>query len=408
MSRSSLPQNYMVSNGILFEDFEAVGDFTTIGTDGTIAANTSQYRTGSQSLKLSVTTPGSWIMARKILPAAVDLRAASKAMHIWFYSHSVPSTTVNEVLIQLTSTSDLSKSMNLSLSGADLLDEGWTHLVIPRSRWTVVNGETWNAIIRMYIKLVAKTGQTASISIDEFRHSTEQLPRCIIAFDDGRTSAYSEGFSYMSARGVPGTLYTVPALVGTDGYMTLAQVDELYDAGWALANHTYTHPGAPDYLTGLSQAQIEDEIQQCTDWLIAQGYTRAAYYLAYPGGVYNADVLAAMDACGILTGRTTRSSLQYAPVDNLKLLNSKALDSGTTLAAAKTLVDNAITQQSTVVFHGHSLEAAAGANTWAIADFRALIDYIAARRIQCVTIDEWYQGLTNPRYRAVPLSRVAV
>ncbi len=28
--------------------------------------------------------------------------------------------------------------------------------------------------------------------------------------------------------------------------------------------------------------------------------------------------------------------------------------------------------------------------------------------IKCLTIDEWYKGLTDPRYRSIPLSRTEV
>ncbi|MEW6382147.1 MAG: polysaccharide deacetylase family protein [bacterium] len=402
MPRSLLPQDYTVNGGVLFEDFENFGEWTPIGSGGTLEANLNQHRTGTQSLKLNVTTTGSWIMARKIFPSATDFRSASSRMHFWFYCHTDPSVTLQEVLVQFTSTSDLSKSFNLSLCSSDL-HTGWNHLVVPRDRWLNVNNESWAAIIRMYFKLVAKSGQTVSISVDELRHSTEQLPRCVISFDDGHLSAYTEGYSYMNSRGVRGTMYIIPAMVGSENYMTLEHLDIMNAAGWALANHSYNHPGAPLYLTGLSQSQIENEIQQCTAWLINHGYLRAAYHVAYPGGAWNSDVFAALNATGMLTGRTTWAILQYIPVDDFKLLKSKSLDIGTTLAAAKDWLDKAITQQSTVFFHGHVLTSTAGLNAWAIADFQALIDYIVARNISCLTIDEWYEGLTNPRYRSSAL-----
>lgn len=60
-----------------------------------------------------------------------------------------------------------------------------------------------------------------------------------------------------------------------------------------------------------------------------------------------------------------------------------------------------------LVFHA-IIESPAVAENWPIADFQALIEWLVAKKVDCPTIDEWYEGLINPRHRAIPLNRQTV
>jgi hypothetical protein len=61
--------------------------------------------------------------------------------------------------------------------------------------------------------------------------------------------------------------------------MTLAQLHLLYDAGWDLSNHSYSHP-LKNLTTG--QQWIEDASGRA--WLEEHGFTRSAKYRLYTGG----------------------------------------------------------------------------------------------------------------------------
>ena len=87
-TRSALPQDYLLNSGTSFEDFETIGDFTIVpgaGMDGTGTANTSQYKTGSQSLKLTSTTNSGFLFAKR----TISLNASTlKNISFWVYLHS--------------------------------------------------------------------------------------------------------------------------------------------------------------------------------------------------------------------------------------------------------------------------------------------------------------------------------
>ena len=97
----------------------------------------------------------------------------------------------------------------------------------------------------------------------------------VITFDDGFESTYTIAFPIMQQYGIKGTVYVVPAWIGAPGYLTLAELTELHNAGWTIASHTWDH----QYLTTLTTQQVTDELQSTIDWLNDNGFADGAYYL---------------------------------------------------------------------------------------------------------------------------------
>jgi hypothetical protein len=104
-------------------------------------------------------------------------------------------------------------------------------------------------------------------------------------FDDGYESTYTIAFPYMRALGIVGVVPVIINKVGTAGYMTLAQLQELYAAGWDIIPHGNVHPTAVEQ-AAYTQAEADAEIALCRDQLIAWGFTRgnAPYIYVSPQG----------------------------------------------------------------------------------------------------------------------------
>lgn len=82
-----------------------------------------------------------------------------------------------------------------------------------------------------------------SVSIDKIIYiptPNKDRPRVIIDFDDGWLTQYTLAAPYMASKGIPGTMYLVKNFQNGD-FMTLAQMQELYSAGWDAGNHTEDH-----------------------------------------------------------------------------------------------------------------------------------------------------------------------
>jgi len=424
MPRSALPQNYLLTPGTQLENFEVLTDWTaTTDNDGTAVANTSEFKTGSQSIKLSVTNVAGVAKTVTIKKATFSFKILPKYITLCAYLHT-PQVTFGQLSVYIGATSGLTNHYRLNYPlnaplGSQILTltGGWNKIVMHRDDLVVVNTPAWtNTQIAVQIRLTvasAATNQVCQVSIDDLCYDGESLARCVITADGGRLKVYSAMYPYMAARGIKGTVaITVNNVGGNCGgesgrYMNLAEFQALYAAGWSVINHTVTHPD----LTTLTQAQVETEINGCATYLLANGFTRSAHYFAYPNGAYNDTVLAAADACGVLAARTTYRSLQNSGGDTRTikcyvLSNGASSTVDATLAKAKETVDWAVRYGATIFFYIDGVYTTAPYDAYEQPEttyFQPLIDYIVARRIKCVTMDEWYRGLADPRYQSILL-----
>jgi hypothetical protein len=94
------------------------------------------------------------------------------------------------------------------------------------------------------IKLVINSGTSGgAISLSDLCYGRRTKPQIVVQFDDNWAEQYSEAFSYMGGKGLKGTVFAIQNRVGTAGYTTLAQLQEMYAAGWDIGNHTLDHAG---------------------------------------------------------------------------------------------------------------------------------------------------------------------
>lgn len=85
---------------------------------------------------------------------------------------------------------------------------------------------------------------TSPIYIDSVWAMPRAKPICMLQFDDGYISQFTEGLEYCARKGIVGTIAVTKTLIDTTGYMTTAQLDAAYKAGWDLVNHANTHINA--------------------------------------------------------------------------------------------------------------------------------------------------------------------
>jgi len=407
MPREPLPQNYILQADTLFEDFENAASFSKSGTDplGTVAADTTNVKFGSEALRLTVNTAGSNITAVKTID---QLFSDSTVFHFWIYvPDDTPNTNVTSLEITFSSYTNYAQYFKKTLgTGYKCFVRGWNHIAVHASEFVNYTTESWTRpMVRMTFRVFYLAGQTGYITLDNLSVGQESLVKCIFSFDDCDPTVYSNVFAKMSSLGLKGTVYLTKNIITEGSGLTIAQINEMYAAGWAICNHTVSHP----YLNLLTPAEIEAEIQGCTDWLVSNGWTRAAKHLAWPWGtVMTSDMLIACQSTGIFTARTPwGGEPEMLPCQDLYQLRGHQLMENTTLANMKTWVDQCARKKGTLNIYGHAIADGHEGDTfyWGATKFNGLIDYLVARKIPCVTIDEWYRGLTDPRYSSVSLSR---
>ena len=217
----------------------------------------------------------------------------------------------------------------------------------------------------------------------------------LFTFDDNLTSAMSKA-AYGFGK-IKGTWYTITDNVDTVGCGTLAELTNMSNSGWLIANHTSGHVE----LTTQNLAEQTAAIQTARDQLITWGFNNGAYHLAFPGGVYDADTISAMKNLGIRTGRTTTvgavPNRYTTPGRNVqsKLPNLATVlmcVDTTTLANIQTVVSRAVGSNSYCILLIHDIkDTPSGTAEMATSVFNDAIDWIVSEGIDTPTLDEFYR-----------------
>jgi peptidoglycan/xylan/chitin deacetylase (PgdA/CDA1 family) len=191
------------------------------------------------------------------------------------------------------------------------------------------------------------------------------------------------------------TAFVAKNLVGGTGYMTLAQLKELYATGYAdISNHTVTHTN----LSTLTYAQQYTEINDMRNYLIENGFDRAKNVLCYPEGGYDANTLAACSAVGINVARTTNPYQQPQPVQDALTFKTLGFSSASTLATTIPYVERAIDNGDCMSLNMHKIVAAGAAGSEVnTATLTAILDYCVSRKVTVLTFAEWQKSITNIR-----------
>jgi peptidoglycan/xylan/chitin deacetylase (PgdA/CDA1 family) len=219
-----------------------------------------------------------------------------------------------------------------------------------------------------------------------------------INFDDGYQSMYDNGLPILDAAGLKSTQYIITQKVGTDEYVTLDEVLQMYQNGHEIGDHTRTHPK----LTTLTAAEMADEVAGAKQDLISWGITPTTF--AYPYGAYNAIAEGVVKSAGFRGARD--SDLGYnssgvglsfgGPLDHdthpLVLWSEAAeMDMNTTLGDITSEIDYAVANNLWLVILFHRVDetdpccASISVNHELI---QGTVDYLVQHQVPVVTNNE--------------------
>lgn len=211
-----------------------------------------------------------------------------------------------------------------------------------------------------------------------------------MTWDDGYKTDMSVAMQAQVDRGMTpkGTTFVIGSMTGPTR-LTPAEKVGLVDSGWDLQCHSYTHPVGVGGLTGLTAAQLHDEMRNNNAHFASLGLP-APEFMAYPGNAHNKLVrdvcgryrkMARSDAGMFITRRTPKMYLPTFGFDNIA--TPAAFDSALahiTLAAKHDYV-------MTTMMHEFDTPEK-------IAAYGLLLDHIIRLKIRMVTITELYRLLS--------------
>ena len=384
----TLPQNLIGSPGTVVEGFESMSGWTVSGSGSgySAALDTVNFKEGSASIKLTTPASGNVTITK---PVTWDLSANQGNLRLWVYVSGTTEPTGGSII--LSSDTSFSNYYVTSYGGAFKLryKPGWNLINLRTADWKTTGSPNWASIVRIRIRLDSKSINT--YSFDGLTSGVVAQPAVIFTFDKGLTSLYSQAFTYMQTHNVRGTGYIPTNLVGGTGQASWAQLQTMFNAGWTIGNYTM----AGTSLAGLSQADQMAALSGARDALNAQGILNADH-VAYPGGAYDANTLAAMNALGMRTGRTLLTFNNLSPLGSPLEMAQRTISKSTTLSTAQGWVSTAIARQEILVITIQGLSASPGTSDWYIARFQSLISYCISQGIPIITMDDLYRLQSAP------------
>ena len=298
---------------------------------------------------------------------------------------------------------------------SDKLHSGWNFIKLHKNNFTNVGTETWGNFraIRFVIGVnankynnffggtIAETITSSTFGIGGiYLNPTHETPKLMLNFDDSQGSLYSVGFPIMRQKGVKATIYCCYDHVYENGggaYMHDYQHQEWYNAGNDIGCHSKTH-GDMWYMT---KDQLYYEWNTILRYILDKGWTRGAYFGAYPKGEFNTTEFNVVKDLGfkLMRGRNT-GDIDFMTTDDMLQYGTREITGTTVQATITGWIDKAIERGVDLSIFTHAIvESAPDSYSTTTAIFQAFIDYIVAKRdaglLEIVTISEYYEKLTK-------------
>ena len=174
--------------------------------------------------------------------------------------------------------------------------------------------------------------------------------------------------------------------------MSIAQMQEMYDAGWDMVVHGLkNHNDASLTTSELLRAEIANN----QNFVLENGWVRGAYEYIYPGGIVNHTLgsKTQLATLGFRSARLVASGQVFTTkwgIGDPYALNGRDLSGAYSAASDLNLLDRAIGNQSSVFFYCHKIvRTAPASNEMTLSEFMTFIDGVSDRirdgKVDCLT-----------------------
>lgn len=211
--------------------------------------------------------------------------------------------------------------------------------------------------------------------LDEIRfpQRTSDIAQFAFTYDDNTRDIYETFFPIMDEFGFPGAAAIHTSLIDEPDRMSLAEMDELSEAGWAMENHTHTLAT----LNGQSEEEQRSEIGTANDILQDHGFDPSS--VMYPGGQCDnttMEVMADVDMMGFLAFTSIVKGIapSVAYEQSPRFINRSRPSTAT---EGKEMIDTAIQYGGTYPAYWHTIGEGGEIPE---ADFREICKYLNDRR----------------------------
>jgi len=216
-----------------------------------------------------------------------------------------------------------------------------------------------------------------------------------IMFDDNSPTIYNEGFIRMRPLGLVGNHAVITGNLTNDpasGLITRQQMQEMYDAGWSILNHTRLHKN----LLNEDDASVTSEVMQGRQDLIDNGWTRSKDDFVPPFNSANEHTLSIIKqyarSCTAFLGPDVINTFPFDPY------RIGRFGAGTnSVFIFKSWIDRAIDRSGQFHIYFHSIADPIG-YPYPPSMFQEVMNYIAMKRdqglVSVVTVNDLMTNYT--------------
>lgn len=209
-------------------------------------------------------------------------------------------------------------------------------------------------------------------------------------FDDGLKNQYVNAAPVLDDAGFKATFYIITRQIADNnfpGYMSVAQIKDLFARGYEIGAHTQTHP----HLTTLTSAQQQNEIvgsrQDILGWNVGP-----AVSFSYPFGEYDSTTIGIVKNAGFQSAVATISGYVTPSSDHYQLEYQEPRNN-TTLAQMKQWVDTAVQTHTWLIVTLHDVDTSGNLYAITPAMFQDIVTYVKQTGIPVVTIAQGMQSM---------------
>lgn len=194
----------------------------------------------------------------------------------------------------------------------------------------------------------------------------------------------------MTAAGMKGTFYIVTKQLsdnGFPGYMSKAQVQDIYSKGMEIGAHTRTHSDLTTLTTTAQQAEIQGSRQDLLAWSVGPVDS-----FSYPFGAYNSTTLQIVKNAGFSSAAATITG-DIVPTSDPYQLETHEITKTTTLADVQGWINEAISKKLWLVITIHEVNTTCNAYCVSPTMFNQIVDYLKSKNVPVVTVSQGLQSL---------------